>query len=1051
MINSLLKPRTMLVALGFAVVLVVFGGYQFYRSERKSLATSRQSDLKAIALLKVSQLEQWQKERLSEAVFFSTNQPLIAGAQRIINGDKGAEEYLRQSLTHIRSNNRYENIFILDTRGRIVFTLDSSFVEVDGETSKLSEQVVAQRQILFTDFYSCRLHQSIHLDIIAPLAVEGGSPFGALVFRVNPNDYIFPIIQDWPTPSKTAETLLVRADGDSVVFINTLRHIDNAPLTLRFSLTRKDIPAVQAILGHKGLYEGVDYRGHKVVSVMYPVNNTPWFMVTKIDRGEIFEDLYFRTGLIIAITALVILLVGITLAWYYANRQRMIYQMLLDRELQLHQSHEQFRATLYSIGDGVITTDKDGMVQQMNPVAEELTGWSEKEAKGKSLREVFAIINEDSRQEVENPVAKVLREGRVVGLANHTLLISKSGREIPIADSGSPIRNSRGIIAGVVLVFRDQTEEREQQRELALKEERYRSTLNNMLEGCQILNYNWEYLYINDAAAAHNKRPKEDLLGNRYEEMWPGVETTEVYQRIKACLEEGVTSNMENEFVFPDGSRGWFNLSIQPIPEGAFILSIDITQQKRDAELLITQKRFLQDLIENSGALVFVKDIEGRYELINRKWEEVTGIKREVVLGKTDEEVFPVEVGRRFRQMDMEVIATQRVVDGEESMFDGQGVRYFLSTKFPLFNPDGSLRGICGMSTDITHRKNTENELLKSKALVQTIIDNMPIGIGVNSFSPPVQFQFLNDNFTKFYGVTREEISKPNSFWEAVYKDPVYREQIRSRVQADMDSDDPQRMHWENIPITNHEGKVVRYINARNIPLPEKKLVISAVWDVTEQRQNEEQIIRLNDRLHYLIQTLSQLTLAQSTKDIQRIVTIASRKLVNSDGCTFVLRDGNQCYYIDEDAIASLWKGRRFRVDECISGWVMLNGKTAIIPDIYADSRIPVDAYKPTFVKSLVMVPLSKTNPMGAIGNYWANPYSPTGEEIQLIETLADAAERAFENFTLYEEMEQRVKDKTMELSERIVELERFHEATIDRELRMKELRDEIRRLKGEA
>lgn len=1033
------------------MVLVSLGGYYFYRSERQSIVSSRQSDLKAIAQLKVSQLEQWQKERLSEAVFFSTNQPLIEGALRIIKGDRSAEEYLRQSLSHIRSNNRYENIFILDTQNRIVFTLDSSLVVADGETSKLSHQAVDLHQILFTDFYRCNLHQSIHLDIIAPLAIADTKPFGSLIFRVNPKDYIFPLIQDWPTPSRTAETLLVRAEGDSVVFINTLRHINNSPLTHRIPITRSDIPAVKAILGHKGLFEGVDYRGHHVIAVTNPVPNTSWFMVTKVDRDEIFSDLYYRTGLIIAITALAILVGVITLAWYYANRQRIIYSFLLERELQLHQSQEQFRATLYSIGDGVITTDKDGVVQQMNPVAENLTGWREVEAKGKPLREVFAIINEDTRHEVENPVAKVLKEGNVVGLANHTLLISKSGKEIPIADSGSPIRSSKGIIAGVVLVFRDQTEEREQQRELMVKEERYRSTLNNMLEGCQILNHNWEYLYINDAAAAHNKRPKEELLGNRYEVMWPGIETTEVYQRIKACIEEGISSQLENEFVFPDGSRGWFNLSIQPIPEGVFILSIDITQQKRDAEVLSAQKRFLQDLIENSGALVFVKDLEGRYELINRKWEEVTGIKREDVLGKTDEEVFPGEVGQRFRKLDLEVIASQRVIDGEESMADGQSMRYFLSTKFPLFNPDGSLKGICGMSTDITHRKNTENELLKSKALVQTIIDNMPIGIGVNSYSPPVQFQFLNDNFTSFYGVTREEISKPNSFWEAVYKDPVYREQIRSRVQADMDSDDPQRMHWENIPIANHEGKVVRYINARNIPLPEKKLVISAVWDVTEQRLNEEQIIRLNDRLHYLIQTLSELTTAQSTKDIERIVTVASRKLVNSDGCTFVLREGTQCYYIDEDAISTLWKGKRFPMNECISGWVMEHMQTAIIPDIYTDSRMPVDAYRTTFVKSLVMVPLNKANPMGAIGNYWANFYTPSDEEIRLIETLADAAVRVFENFTLYQEMEQRVKDKTIELSERIIELERFHEATIDRELRMKELRDEIRRLKGEA
>ncbi|MFA0823136.1 MAG: PAS domain-containing protein [Methanomethylovorans sp.] len=129
-------------------------------------------------------------------------------------------------------------------------------------------------------------------------------------------------------------------------------------------------------------------------------------------------------------------------------------------EKALRESEELFRTTLYSIGDGFITTDTNGCLRQMNHVAEKLTGWSEKEAVGKPLEEVFNIINEDTRQQVEIPVRKVLREGQIVGLANHTLLISKDNREIPIADSGSPIVNERGEITGVVLVFRDQTEER---------------------------------------------------------------------------------------------------------------------------------------------------------------------------------------------------------------------------------------------------------------------------------------------------------------------------------------------------------------------------------------------------------------------------------------------------------------------------------------------------------------------------------------------------------------------------------------------------------------
>ena len=136
-----------------------------------------------------------------------------------------------------------------------------------------------------------------------------------------------------------------------------------------------------------------------------------------------------------------------------------LYQELLEREAAL-------RAVLYSIGDGVITCDRQGKVTLLNPVAEALTGWQEAEALGKPLEEVFRIINEETRQPVENPLQRVLREGIVVGLANHTLLIRRNGEEIPIADSGAPIRIEEDRISGAVLVFRDQSADRAAQRQV---------------------------------------------------------------------------------------------------------------------------------------------------------------------------------------------------------------------------------------------------------------------------------------------------------------------------------------------------------------------------------------------------------------------------------------------------------------------------------------------------------------------------------------------------------------------------------------------------------
>jgi diguanylate cyclase (GGDEF)-like protein len=168
--------------------------------------------------------------------------------------------------------------------------------------------------------------------------------------------------------------------------------------------------------------------------------------------------------------------------------------------------------------------------------------------------------------------------------------------------------------------------------------------------------------------------------------------------------------------------------------------------------------------------------------------------------------------------------------------------------------------------------------------------------------------------------------------------------------------------------------------------------------------------------LEQLVNVVQELSLARTLADVQRIVRSSARQLTGADGTAFILRDDDQCYYADEDAIAPLWKGSRFPMETCISGWAMLNHAAAVIPDIYLDDRIPQEAYRPTFVKSLVMVPIRKRDPVGAIGIYWADQRQPSEREVALLQALADSTSIAMEHAQVYAELEQRVRDRTAEL-----------------------------------
>lgn len=150
-----------------------------------------------------------------------------------------------------------------------------------------------------------------------------------------------------------------------------------------------------------------------------------------------------------------------------------------------------------------------------------------------------------------------------------------------------------------------------------------------------------------------------------------------------------------------------------------------------------------------------------------------------------------------------------------------------------------------------------------------------------------------------------------------------------------------------------------------------------------------------------LVETIEALSSARTVEDVADVVRGRARRISGADGVAFVRRDGDLCHYLDEDAIAPLWKGRRFPMSRCISGWAMSRGETAVIPDIYVDDRIPHDAYRPTFVKSLVMTPVRPADPIAAIGAYWAERRQPTPDEVTALSVLARATATALENVEL--------------------------------------------------
>jgi len=475
-------PRWLLVGLTAVVLAVVVIGVRGYAAQEREMRQEAEENLAAIAQLKQDQVVWWLEERLSDgAVLLESPQFAATVASWLATPDATEEARLRQRLEGMQLHYDYSGAVVTDAQGQIRLISGDAPDELHPDVAARLSQALASGRPLLTDLHRMGADGDPHIDLVVPLTVPDGgpAPVGAVILQIDPGDFLYPLIQSWPTPSESGETLLVRREGDGVLFLNDLRFMEGAALRYGEPVTRTELPAVQAALGARGVVYGRDYRGAEVMAVVEPIAGSEWYIVSKVDMDEVLAGWRTRSrlGMALAVVGVLALLATGVAVWRAQTATQ--YEALLQAQAARQESEGRYRTTLMSVGDGVIATDGDGRVRMMNPVAEELTGWTEAEAVGRPLAEVFPIINEETRAEVENPVARVLREGHVVGLANHTVLIAKEGTEWPIADSAAPIRDAAGATSGVVLVFRDQTAERAAQRAIQQSEERYRLLAEN--------------------------------------------------------------------------------------------------------------------------------------------------------------------------------------------------------------------------------------------------------------------------------------------------------------------------------------------------------------------------------------------------------------------------------------------------------------------------------------------------------------------------------------------------------------------------------------------
>jgi len=393
-----------------------------------------------------------------------------------------------------------------------------------------------------------------------------------------------------------------------------------------------------------------------------------------------------------------------------------IYTVIL-RDITERSRNEAATALLAAIvdssTDAIISKDLNGIVTSWNTGAETIFGYHASEMIGQPIT---CLIPPDRHNE-ELVILNRIKHGKTVENFE-TLRLTKDGTLIDVAVSVSPLRDVGGRVIGASKVARNITERLRAEVALRESELRYRSTLESMMEGCQIISHDLRYLYLNEVAASHGRQRTASLLGRTMMECYPGIESTPMFAVLRRCLETRQPAQTENEFVYPDGSTALFDLCIQPVPEGACIFTLDITESRR-AELALRQSeaRFVKAFQASPAAMCITTLQEGRFVEVNERFCQMFDHTREELMGETSPDLALWD-DLAARTSVIKQLQSQGFIRHYESRFRRKNREHLdaLISMEMIDFPGETQPVVITMFADITERKRAEEKIQQLNA-----------------------------------------------------------------------------------------------------------------------------------------------------------------------------------------------------------------------------------------------------------------------------------------------------------------------------------------------
>jgi len=693
----------------------------YYNYQKKAILTEKQQELSAISYLKIRQITQWRQERIGDGKFLGENLLLVKKfAEFLKNPTKQPlRNEIQQSLKSLTQTFDYKSVLLLDTFGNVRVAFPNQDTLIGDHLKPLLPDIIEQRQVVLTDLHKADLARFVHLDLIIPLIDRSTNDtlvLGVLALRVDPQQNLYPLIQSWPTPSKTAETLIIRRDGNEIVYLNELRHLKNTELILKRPVSAEKLPASMALKNLTGTINGIDYRNVPVVAAMNKIPGTPWYMVAKIDREEILSSLTSQIKMIMIMLILVILTSGSFLGFLIRDQRLEFYREKYETEVERRTLVKHFDYILKFANDIILLIDKDLNIVEANDRALDYYQYTRSEFIGMKLEKIRAPESLPKLRENLNNVEK--NESATF----ETLHIRKDKTTFPVEISSRLV-----MIEGskyYQTIARDITERKRVENTLRESEDRFRKIFEESPFSMLMTGKDFGIIRANSSFC--------NLIGYNEDELklftfrnftHPDNISTDEISLLKLIAGEIPVYLTEKRYIRHDGSIIWGSTTVSIVRDKNeevqfFLVMIEnITSRKKASVELEHYISLLKATFESTEDGLLVVESSGKIVQFNQKFVDMWNIPPELLIAGEDNNALEFVKGQLINPNTFFESVKHLYSDVEATssdLLDFTDGRIFESYSRPQ-KIGGKSVGRVWSFRDITKRKQAETDLIAAK------------------------------------------------------------------------------------------------------------------------------------------------------------------------------------------------------------------------------------------------------------------------------------------------------------------------------------------------